>query len=183
MRGIAQALALAGAATLAIGGAGCQRYASNGGASVDSVKEAIKADEKKWNEQFKSQDLEGLLGHYTDDAFFVAPGVKPATGRTEIRQVYAKAMTDQAFQISFASDRIDVAGSGDLAYARGHFSEKFTDPKTQKVISDTGSYVTIYKKQSDGGWKAVEDFAVADPDSAKPVEPGKPATRAKMVSM
>ena len=183
MRGVAQALALAGAAALAIGGAGCQRYASNGGASVDSVKEAIKADEKKWNEQFKSQDLEGLLGHYTDDAFFVAPGVKPATGRTEIRQVYAKAMTDQAFQISFASDRIDVAGSGDLAYARGHFSEKFTDPKTHKVISDTGSYVTIYKKQSDGGWKAVEDFAVADPDSAKPVEPGKPATRAKMVSM
>ena len=183
MRGVAQAFALAGAAALAIGVAGCQRYASNGGASVDSVKEAIKADEKKWNEQFKSQDLEGLLGHYTDDAFFVAPGVKPATGRTEIRQVYAKAMTDQAFQISFASDRIDVAGSGDLAYARGHFSEKYTDPKTQKVISDSGSYVTIYKKQSDGGWKAIEDFAVADPESAKPVEPGKPATRAKMVSM
>ena len=183
MRGVAQAFALAGAATLAIGLAGCQRYASNGGASADSVKEAIKADEKKWNEQFKSQDLEGLLGHYTDDAFFVAPGVKPATGRTEIRQVYAKAMTDQAFQISFSSDRIDVAGSGDFAYARGHFSEKYTDPKTQKVISDSGSYVTIYKKQSDGGWKAVEDFAVADPDSTKPVEPGKPATRAKMVSM
>lgn len=182
MRGVAQAFALAGAAALAIGVAGCQR-ASNDGASADSVKEAIKADEKKWNEQFKSQDLEGLLGHYTDDAFFVAPGAKPATGRTEIRQVYAKAMTDQAFQISFASDRIDVAGSGDLAYARGHFSEKYTDPKTQKVISDSGSYVTIYKKQSDGGWKAVEDFAVADPDSTKPVEPGKPATRAKMVSM
>ena len=183
MRGVAQAFALAGAAALAIGVAGCQRYASNDGASADSVKEAIKADEKKWNEQFKSQDLEGLLGHYTDDAFFVAPGVKPATGRTEIRQVYAKAMSDQAFQISFSSDRIDVAGSGDLAYARGHFSEKYTDSKTQKVISDSGSYVTIYKKQSDGGWKAVEDFAVAEPDSTKPVEPGKPATRAKMVSM
>jgi uncharacterized protein (TIGR02246 family) len=183
MRGVAQAFALAGATALAIGVAGCQRDSSNDGASADSVKEVIKADEKKWNEQFKSQDLEGLLGHYTDDAFFVAPGVKPATGRTEIRQVYAKVMTDQAFQISFSSDRIDVAGSGDLAYARGHFSEKYTDPKTQKVISDSGSYVTIYKKQSDGGWKAVEDFAVADPDSTKPVEPGKPATRAKMVSM
>jgi uncharacterized protein (TIGR02246 family) len=179
-----QAFALAAAAAMAIGVAGCQKYASNGGAaSADSVKETIKGDEKKWNEQFKSQDLEGLLGHYTDDAFFVAPGVKPATGTTEIRQVYAKATADPAFQISFASDKIDVAGSGDLAYSRGHFSEKYTDPKTQKVMTDSGSYVTVYKKQSDGSWKAVEDFAVADPDSAKSVEPGKPATRAKMVSM
>ena len=184
MRRIAQAFALAGATAMAISVAGCQKYASSGGgASADSVKEAIKADDKKWNEQFKSQDLEGTLGHYADDAYFVAPGVKPASGSTEIRQVYAKAMADPAFQISFASDKIDVAGSGDLAYARGHFTEKYTDPKTQKVMIDSGSYVTVYKKQSDGSWKAVEDFAVADPDSAKPVEPGKPATRAKMVSM
>ena len=184
MRRIAHAFVLAGAAAMAINVAGCQKYPSgDGAASVDGIKHAIKADEKKWNEQFKSDDLEGTLGHYADDAYFVAPGVKPASGSTEIRQVYAKAMADPAFQISFASDRIDVAGSGDLAYARGHFTEKYTDPKTQKVMSDSGSYVTVYKKQSDGGWKAVEDFAVADPDSAKTVEPGKPATRAKMVSM
>jgi uncharacterized protein (TIGR02246 family) len=183
MSGIKQAFALTGAAVLAIGVAGCQKYTSSGGAaSADSVKEAIKADEKKWNEQFRSQNLEGLLGHYTDDAYFVVPGMKPATGSTEIRQIYAKAMTDQNFQVSFASDKIDVSGSGDLAYSRGRFSEKYADPKTQKVMTDSGSYVTVYKKQADGSWKAVEDFAVADPDSTKPVEPGKAATRAKMVS-
>ena len=54
------------------------------------------------------------------------------------------------------------------------------DPKTGKVMSDNGSYVTVYKKQQDGSWKAVEDFAVAEPGSAKPVEPGKPVTRAKI---
>lgn len=184
MKGVAQAFALVGAATLTIAVASCQKYSSGGGAaSPDSIKETIKADEKKWNEQFKSQDLEGLLGHYTDDAYFVAPGGKPATGSTEIRQIYAKALADPAFVISFASDKVDVAGSGDLAYTRGHLSEKYTDPKTQTVMSDSGSYVTVYKRQSDGSWKAIEDFAAADPDSAKPVEPGKPATRAKMTSI
>jgi hypothetical protein len=49
-------------------------------------------------------------------------------------------------------------------------------------MTDSGSYMTVYKKQSDGSWKAIEDFAAADPDSTKPVEPAKPATRAKMVS-
>jgi hypothetical protein len=43
--------------------------------------------------------------------------------------------------------------------------------------------VTVYKRQSDGSWKAIEDLAVADPDSDKPVEPGKAATRAKITSI
>ena len=91
-------------------------------------------------------------------------------------------MSDPAFSVTFASDKIDTAGSGDLAYARGHFSEKYTDPKTSKVMTDSGSYITVYKKQQDGSWKAVEDFAAADPDSTKEVPPEKPAVRAKMTS-
>jgi uncharacterized protein (TIGR02246 family) len=182
MKSIRTSFALAGAAALAITVGGCAKYGSGGGASADDVKTALKADEKKWNDDFKAKDLEALMGHYADDAFFVAPGAKPATGSMEIRKIYADATSDPAFTLSFASDRMDVAGSGDLAYVRGHFSEQYTDKKTQKVMTDGGSYVTVYKKQSDGSWKAVEDFAAADPDSTKPVEPGKPATRATMTS-
>jgi uncharacterized protein (TIGR02246 family) len=173
---------LAGAAALGLLVAGCQKQAAAGASDPDAVKKAIQADEKTWNEQFKANDTEGLVGHYADDAFFVAPGVKAADGATAIRKVYADASSDKNFAISFASDKIDVAGSGDLAYARGHFSEKYTDPKSGKVINDSGSYVTVYKKQQDGSWKAVEDFAAADPGTQKEVEPGKPATRAKMTS-
>jgi uncharacterized protein (TIGR02246 family) len=176
-------IALVGAATITLFLGGCAK--SNGGnaaASVDSVKQAIKADETKWNQQFKSRDTEALVGHYADDAFFFTTGVAPADGSTAIRQVYANAATDPAFEVQFASDKIDVAGSGDLAYARGKFSEKYTDKKTGKVMSGSGSYITVYKKQTDGSWKAVEDFASLDPDSVKPVAPEKPATRAKMTS-
>jgi uncharacterized protein (TIGR02246 family) len=175
-------LGFAGAAALVLVVGGCQKQASAAGADPDSAKKAIQADEKSWNDQFKSKDTEGLVGHYADDAFFVAPGVKGTDGSTAIRKVYAAASTDPNFKLTFASDKIDIAASGELAYARGHFSEQYTDPKTQKVMADSGSYVTVYKKQQDGSWKAVEDFAAADPDTTKPVEPGKPATRAKMTS-
>jgi uncharacterized protein (TIGR02246 family) len=173
---------LFGAAALALTLGACSKSASGGAADAGSVKQAVKADEKKWNSDFKSKDLEALLGHYADDAYFVAPGVKPANGSTEIRKAYADGTSDPNFAISFASDKIDVSGSGDMAYARGRFTEKYTDPKTQKAMTDSGSYLTVYKKQSDGSWKAVEDFAAADPDSAKPVEPGKAVTHPKMVS-
>jgi uncharacterized protein (TIGR02246 family) len=176
-------IALLGTAALAVALGGCSKSdAAKTAASPDSVKQAIKADEAKWNQQFKSKDTEGLVDHYADDAFFIAPGVAGTEGSTPIRQVYADASTDPAFEIHFSSDKIDVAGSGDMAYARGKFSEKYTDKKTGKVMTESGSYLTVYKKQDDGSWKAVEDFAAADPDSTKEVPPQKPAVRAKMTS-
>jgi len=50
------------------------------------------------------------------------------------------------------------------------------------VMSGTGNYLAVYKKEDDGSWKIVADFASGDPDSAKPVPPEKPAVRAKMTS-
>jgi uncharacterized protein (TIGR02246 family) len=176
-------IAIGAAIALAVISAGCTKSADSGGAaSADSIKQAIKADEAKWNQQIKARDTEGLAGHYADDAYFVGPGAPPADGSTAIRQFYANGLTDPAIDVEIANDKIDVSSSGDMAYSRGHYTEKYTDKKTNKVMTDKGSYLSVYKKQSDGSWKIIEDFAVADPDSAKPVEPGKAVTHAKMVS-
>ena len=177
---INRSFALLGASMLAVVVTGCQGQAGTANEDAGKTTAAIQADEKAWNEQFKSKNMEGLIGHYADDAFLVAPGGKPASGSTAIRKVLADAGSDQNFQLQFGSDKIEAAG--DLAYSRGHFTEQYTDRKTGKVMTDSGSYLTVYKKQGDGSWKSVEDFVVADPGSAKAVEPGKPATRAKMVS-
>jgi uncharacterized protein (TIGR02246 family) len=172
-------IALIGAAALALVIGGCEKQAKS---DPDAAKTAVKADEKKWNDEFKAKDSEGIVSHYADDGFLVAPGVKGTDGSTEIRKAFAQASTDPNFSLTFASDKVDAAASGDMAYSRGHFTEKYTDPKTSKVMTTSGSYLTVFKKQQDGSWKAEEDFAAADPDATKPVEPGKPATRAKMTS-
>jgi uncharacterized protein (TIGR02246 family) len=175
-------LRLFAAAFLASTVAGCQQRVTGGNSDASAVTAAIKADEKQWNADFKARNAEALIGHYADGAYLIAPGAPAADGMTDIRKIFAAALSDRNFQLSFASDKVDVSTSGDLAYSRGHFSEKFTDPKSGKTMSDSGSYLTIYKKQQDGGWKAVEDFVVADPASRKEVKPEPPATRAKMVS-
>ena len=166
MNGIDRSLVLLGAAATALVIGGCNQQNGAGKSDPAAVQKAIKADETKWNDDFKSKNLEALLSHYADDAFFVAPGVQ-ADGSTAIRKAYAEGLADNYFSIQFASDKIDVAQSGDLAYARGHFSEKYQDPKSKQIVSDSGSYVTVYKKQVDGSWKAVEDFAAADPSTRK----------------
>ncbi|HEX5237784.1 MAG TPA: SgcJ/EcaC family oxidoreductase [Sphingomicrobium sp.] len=184
MEVIRKSAMIAGAGAFALSLAACEKYqnASGAGADPGAIKNAIKADEKKWQQQVKAKDTEGLAGHYADDAYFVPGDAPPADGSTAIRQFYANASTDPALDVELTNEKIDVAGSGDMAYSRGHYTEKYTDRKTGKVMSDKGSYLAVYKKQPDRSWKIVEDFASTDPSSAKPVEPGKPATRAKMTS-
>ena len=182
MNGVHKILMLCGAAAVALTLGGCSKTGGAGASDPAAVQTALKADEKKWNDQFKSKDMEGLVGHYADDAYFVAPGVPGAKGSMEIRKAYADALADNYFSLNFASDRIDVASSGDLAYARGHFSEKYQDPTSKKIVSDSGTYLTVYKKQQDGSWKAVEDFAAADPATRKETSAAA-AAPAKMISM
>jgi ketosteroid isomerase-like protein len=169
MRGKHISLAWIGAAALALTAGGC-KYEQGGGdqharADVAAIADAIKADEKAWSDQFqdKSRTVDTLTSHYASDAFFLAPGVGPTTGIAAIRKAYEEGLKDPNFNISFAADKVDVADSGDLATSRGRFTETYTDPATKQVKSDSGTFLTVYRKQSDGSWKAVEDWAVADP--------------------
>ena len=163
MKRMNRSLALMAAAAAALLTGACDKQ-SSAKSDPAAVQKAIKADETKWNDDFKAKNLEGLLSHYSDDAFLVAPGVQ-ADGSTAIRKTYADALTDNYFSVQFASDTIEVGD--DLAYARGHFTEKHEDQKAAKIVTESGKYLTIYKKQQDGSWKAVEDFAAADPTKTK----------------
>lgn len=169
MAGMHKFVALLGAGALSLAVGGCEKYEHHDGdrqhgkADIAAIKAAIAADDKKWNEDFKARSLDGLVGHYASDAYFVISGMKASSGSADIRTAYEGALKDPNFAVSFSSDKVEVAKSGDLAYSRGHFTEKYTDPKTKQVVSDGGSYITVYKKQSDGSWKAVEDFAAAEP--------------------
>ena len=170
MRGIHKSFALIGAAALALSLSGCEKYDRHEGseaAKVDTaaISDAIKADEKKWSDAFqaKPRNLEDLVSHYASDAFFIAPGVGPTSGIGDIRKAYEAGLKDPNFNISFAADKVDVAASGDLATSHGRFTETYTDPATKKAKSESGTFLTVYRKQSDGSWKAVEDWAVADP--------------------
>ncbi len=75
-------------------------------------------------------------------------------------------MNDSAFALTFASDQVEVARSGDLAVTHGSFTQTATDPDTKAVLTRKGSYVTVYKPQGGGVWKAVWDIMTPDGEPA-----------------
>jgi ketosteroid isomerase-like protein len=130
------------------------------------VEQTIRAQEAHWLADYRKKDLEALAGQYSDDAAIAGPGDPLATSDTDRRKAIQGLITDPNFKLDFASDRVLVAKSGDLATSRGHYSLTMTDKATNKPSTGTGSYLTVYQKQADGRWKAVEDFITPGPAAA-----------------
>ena len=72
----------------------------------------------------------------------------------------------------------DVSRAGDLGYTTGPWEFRKNGPDDKAIAQ--GNYVTIWKKQSDGAWKAVLDTGISNPPpTAKPGGLQAPAMTAK----
>lgn len=156
------------AAALAL--AGCNTVAAN--ADTAAIEKQLRDNEARWNQAYAAHDAETVIRIYADDAALANPGAPLATGTANRRAAISEFVKDPAMKLDFAADRVQVAASGDLAYTRGHYTLTMTDPETRQPINGRGNYLTVWQKQSDGSWKAVEDFITPGPAPASQTEGG-----------
>ena len=149
--------------------AGCQQAATQ--ADTAAIESQLRQAEARWNQAYAAHDAAALAGMYADDAALANPGSALASGAAAIRRDTAAFAADRNLRVQFASDRIQVAASGDLAYTRGHYTLTMTDPATGRPSTSSGSYLTVWRKQADGAWRAVEDFVTPGPAAAPPPAP------------
>jgi uncharacterized protein (TIGR02246 family) len=131
---------------------------------------AIQANETQWNSDWAAKDTDKIVAHYADDAILIVPGTPSASGKDAIRTSLKPMIDDPATVLKFHAAKVEVAKSADLAYAQGSYTLSLTDPQTKQVINDHGSYVTTYRKQPDGTWKAVADIATSEVPPPAPTE-------------
>jgi uncharacterized protein (TIGR02246 family) len=129
---------------------------------------AVQEDQAQWLKDFQSKDLDKIVSHFSDDAIIVDNGDPPVRGREAAKNIYRAFPADPASSLTFSPSLIEVSKSGDLAYVVGTYSSVKTVPQTQKTAEQRGSYVSIYKKQTDGTWKDVADIGASElPSMAK----------------
>jgi uncharacterized protein (TIGR02246 family) len=127
-------------------------------ADVQSLKDA----EAAWVKVVAAKDFEKSMSYYADDASVLMPNAPAINGKDAIRAALKPLFDDPNFAMAFQGSRIEVAKSGDLGYTQGTYTLTLTDPKTKKPFTAQGKYVTAYKKQADGTWKAVADMDSSD---------------------
>lgn len=132
-------------------------------ADTAAIEQQILAKEEEWNRAFANRDPEALASFFADDAAMAQPGEQLVRGKESIRKATEAFVQDPNLTVTFRANRVEVARSGDLAYTRGQYMLTSTDPSTNQPESSRGYYLTVWKKQPDDSWKAVEDFITPGP--------------------
>ena len=103
-----------------------------------------------------AKNMESFMSFIAEDVRFYSAGVM-RTGKLPFREGWAKGFADPNWSITWAPLYAEAAQSGDLGYTTGSFEihDKSADgtPLVRK-----GSYVTIWRKQPDGGWRVALDI-------------------------
>ena len=118
---------------------------------TDADRAAIEEVTEQFLQAFLSADFETIAQLYTEDAVFLPPNEPAVTGREAIKTWLTAFPRVSA--ATFTTDEID--GVGDLAYVRGRYVMTL-DLDASPV--DSGKYVEIRKRQSDGTWRLVADI-------------------------
>ena len=123
--------------------------------------ESIRAADQGWEHVFAMKDLKASAGYCADDGSFMPPNSPIATGKEAISQVFAGFFAIPGIKLNWHPTKIGVARSGELGYSTGVYEMSFKDP-SGKTVNDRGKYVTVWKKQSDGSWKVLNDIFNSD---------------------
>ena len=148
--------------------AGCDPTSPPDAGSVETSKifDTLKADEVHLNADWKSGDASKVAAHFSTKAKVMVPGIAVLDGLPAIQAAVEQDMDTPGFGLTFASDKIFIAKSGDLAVARGAYTLTSTDAATQAVEARTGTYITVYRPEADGTWKAHWDILTLGPAPA-----------------
>ena len=165
-------LVLVGAAALfvmtAAAGAGAQQAAPAARAAdaAAQARAAIEATNLKFAAAMVKGDAAAAAGMYTSDAVVMLPNQPAMQGLAAIQAGIAGMLKDVAVK-TFTPKTSDVIVAGEYAIETGTFEWLMQAKAGGPAMPDKGKYLTVWKRQADGGWKVVRDINNTDLPAGK----------------
>jgi len=132
----------------------------------------IRAASKAWSDATKAKDLDKTLSFYSNDAIQMTDQGPNVLDKIQLRAGWQTMLALPGPGLTFQTTAVDVAKSGDIASEYGTYDFAVADSKG-KINDQKGKFVVIWKKQSDGSWKAAIDINNTDGRPPAP-HPSKP---------
>jgi len=127
-------------------------------AESDAVRQAIDYGNSQYIKFFGEKNAAGVAGVYDKYGSRLYPKGVVIRGQEAIKADLERFLGEVgAVEVTLKTS--DVWVTDGLAYEMGNWSYSFK-PKDQKEMTIGGRYVTVWKKQPDGGWKMFADMAI-----------------------
>lgn len=121
--------------------------------------EQIMQTDRDFNQATQEKRAEGWNSYFAENA--AVPLTPPLAGKQAISEHYQKVFADKDFTLTWYPMKAEVFPGGKMGYTTGKYVARFKD-KAGKLMEQTGRYITVWKKQSDGTWKIVTDTGSED---------------------
>ena len=118
---------------------------------------AVKDADTKWSQAAQAHDMATLDSYYADDATVLPANAEMITNKAGASKYWMDHLTKDV-DVSWTPMYVEAAKDGDMAYVLGSYTMT-TKPAKGKgaAVTDHGKYLSVWKKQADGSWKAEAD--------------------------
>jgi ketosteroid isomerase-like protein len=152
---------------------GCVSPPATPAVDIDAEKAAIEQvlnDQLAGSNQAGEAGADGYVSNATENLVLLPPNATRIDGRQAVRDWALQFTASEGWSATWRPNRVEVAASGDLAYAIGTYELSLTDADGNSV-TDEGKFINTFEKQPDGSWK----ITVISYSSDLPV-PGEPGS-------
>ena len=118
----------------------------------------LKADED-FNRSVADRNREAFLALIADQVTFGGGGPGELKGKDAIWKAWSTFFDPKGPTLTWHPSKGDVLAGGDVGYTTGFSERRAPDGSVHK-----GNYLTVWKKQQDGSWKAIFDTGSSVPE-------------------
>ncbi len=121
---------------------------------------AIRALSERRAAHIRTRSVEEMVDDfYADDARLLAPGRPEVRGRAALREFWQGEF--EAGLVALTMELIEIDGEGGFAYEIGAY-DIMIRRSARAPHQDHGKYLTVFRRQRDGSWKAIADTFNSD---------------------
>jgi len=129
--------------------------AANAAGDMSAEAKALAKLDDDWSAAAATRDAKRVASFYAEDAVAYPPNESVAVGRAAAEKVWAAYFAEPTYRISWKTTHAEVTGA--VGYTSGTYEDSFKGPDG-KMVNGKGKYLCVWKKQSDGSWKAIHDM-------------------------
>jgi ketosteroid isomerase-like protein len=138
---------------------GAAAAAPAGGGDLAAARATLVEAERAFSRLSQREGVRAaFLANLAEDAVLFRPG--PVPGRE-----FVAARPSPPVELTWWPVYVEVAASGDLGYTTGPYVLRETGAG-ERGETQTGYYVTVWRRQADGAWKVVADLGATTPPPA-----------------
>jgi len=130
---------------------------------LEAEREAVMQADRDFARDTAKNGVEAWVSYFSQDGVMLPDTGEVVRGHESIHALMAPAFDIPGFSLSWTPEFAEVSVSADLAYTFGSYETSAPDADGNRVVA-RGRYVTIWRKDADGGWKVVLDIGNTRPE-------------------